>query len=63
MIINEICTEGGARTHTFQGTLDFESSASTSFATSAFKLLINLLQYYSKLKKVFLIWRLNYVKL
>lgn len=28
-------TEGGARTHTLRRELDFESSASTSFATEA----------------------------
>ena len=41
--ILQFCTEGGARTHTFQGTLDFESSASTNFTTSAYIYKSNLL--------------------
>ena len=31
-----LSTEGGARTHTLRRELDFESSASTSFTTSAY---------------------------
>ena len=33
-------TEGGARTHTLRRELDFESSASTSFTTSAYNKLM-----------------------
>ena len=37
MSLNNFSTESGNRTHTSVRTLDFESSASTSFAISAFK--------------------------
>ena len=44
---NNLCTEGGNRTHTSVRTLDFESSASTSFATSAAKIIYNQFIPYS----------------
>ena len=50
----QFCTEGGARTHTFQGTLDFESSASTNFTTSAYIYNLNLLLNHNNLKRFYM---------
>lgn len=52
-------TEGGTRTHTMLPSLDFESSASTSSATSAFILLFDSLCFQSGCKYIsnFGIWK------
>ena len=51
-------TEGGTRTHTFKRTLDFESSVSTNFTTSANILESNLSLNLFKIK-IFYKARLN----